>query len=200
MAAKAKRQTKRRQQAQNLAKAMSNEHRVQALRILSERAASPSEVAEELGLDVRKLAYHIVRLKELGCIEKVGDRQVRGAVETFYRAIEMPLVHTDEWEEVPPERRASLVGEFFQAILDEGTRALEAGTVGQDDKFWVGPAPYTLDEQGLAELVALHDEQFEKAAEIQADFADRQAKGEAGEPMKVVSVTACFRAAPPEKP
>ncbi len=69
-----------------LAKALSNEVRARALDLLSAGPMSPKEIAAELGLDVRGLAYHVRVLKKLGCIELVETRPRRGAVEHVYRA------------------------------------------------------------------------------------------------------------------
>jgi DNA-binding transcriptional ArsR family regulator len=69
-----------------LAKALSNDVRAQALELLSEGAWSPKAIAAELGRDVRAVAYHVRVLKKLGCIELVGTKPRRGAIEHIYRA------------------------------------------------------------------------------------------------------------------
>lgn len=186
----------RQSEEQRLAKAMSHPDRAEALRILNERKASTSEIAEELGLDVRNLGYHIRKLRELECIEQVGTKQVRGALETFYRATVRPLVTDDEWDSVPADRRPGLVNEFFQAIVKEGARALEAGVLGEDSDFWIGPLPLKTDRKGFLELLELHDKLNRRAQMIEADYVKRAAKGEAGEEIEVISAHACFRGAP----
>lgn len=69
-----------------LAKALSNDVRARALDLLSTGPMSPKSIAAELGLDVRRLAYHVRVLKKLGCIELIETRPRRGAVEHIYRA------------------------------------------------------------------------------------------------------------------
>ena len=76
---------------QRLAKALSSSLRAQALTLIAEGVASPKEIAEKLGLDVRKVAYHVRVLKKLGCIELVETQQRRGAVEHIYRLTEQAL-------------------------------------------------------------------------------------------------------------
>jgi DNA-binding transcriptional ArsR family regulator len=71
-----------------LAKALSNEVRAQALRLIAEGPASPKGLAEALGLDLRGVAYHVRVLARLGCIELVETHRRRGAVEHVYRAAE----------------------------------------------------------------------------------------------------------------
>lgn len=76
---------------QRLAKALSNPLRVQALNLIAEGVASPKLIAEELGLDVRNVAYHVRVLKRLGCVELVETQQRRGALEHLYRVTERAL-------------------------------------------------------------------------------------------------------------
>ena len=191
--------TKRQKAEQNYAKAMSHGDRANALKILNERTASTNEIANELGVDVRKLGYHVRKLHEWEFIEVADKRQVRGAIETFYRAAALPIVYSDEWDEVPEERRPGLVGEFTQAIIDNVVRSVDAGVLGSDGDFWIGPIPQVMDRDALKQLVALHDEFKVRAAEIEAGYGERQANGEAGEPVHVVSAIACFPVPPPSK-
>jgi DNA-binding transcriptional ArsR family regulator len=191
--------TKRQVVEQNYAKAMSHGDRARALKILNERTASTNEIANQLGVDVRKLGFHIRKLHEWEFIEEVGSRRKRGAIETFYRATNLPIVYSDEWDEVPEERRPGLVGEFTQAIIDNVVRSVEAGVLGADGDFWIGPIPQVMDREALQELVALYDEYKLKAADIAADYGERQGNGEAGESVHVVSAVACFPVPPPSK-
>jgi predicted transcriptional regulator len=69
---------------QQLAKALSHSTRAQVLAVMAEGKASPKQVAERLGQDLRGVAYHVRVLQRLGCVELVETRQRRGAVEHFY--------------------------------------------------------------------------------------------------------------------
>jgi DNA-binding transcriptional regulator GbsR (MarR family) len=60
------------------------------LAALSEKEASPSELAEEMGESLGVVSYHTRILLELKCIELVRKTPRRGAVEHHYRAIERP--------------------------------------------------------------------------------------------------------------
>jgi DNA-binding transcriptional ArsR family regulator len=92
---------------QRLARALSHPLRVRILEILSERVASPNDLATELGVDLGHIAYHTRTLDRCGCLELVDTAQRRGATEHFYRAADrtglswMPL-DLDElgWDEV----------------------------------------------------------------------------------------------------
>ena len=67
-------------------KALAHPLRVRALAILTERDASPSELAEELGEPLGNVSYHVRLLHELGLIELVRTTPRRGAIEHHYRA------------------------------------------------------------------------------------------------------------------
>jgi DNA-binding transcriptional ArsR family regulator len=76
-----------------LLKALSHPVRARALTALSQRVASPSELASEQGEAVGYVAYHVRVLHELGVIELVKTRQVRGATQHFYRSTAHPYLN-----------------------------------------------------------------------------------------------------------
>jgi DNA-binding transcriptional ArsR family regulator len=76
---------------QRLAKALSSSLRARALSLIAAGIASPKAIAEDTGLDIRTVAYHVRVLRELGCIELVDTQQRRGAVEHIYRVTERAL-------------------------------------------------------------------------------------------------------------
>ena len=70
---------------------MTHALRAQALELIARRGtASPKDVAVELGVDIRTVAYHVRVLRKLGCVELADTRQRRGAVEHVYRLTEEP--------------------------------------------------------------------------------------------------------------
>jgi DNA-binding transcriptional ArsR family regulator len=71
-------------------KAYAHPLRVEILRLLEDRVASPTELATELGAPLSNTSYHVRRLEELGLIELRGRILRRGAVEHRYAA----RVHT----------------------------------------------------------------------------------------------------------
>jgi DNA-binding transcriptional ArsR family regulator len=76
---------------QRQAKAMSHALRAQALELIAHRgAASPKDLAVQLGVDIRTVAYHVRVLRKLGCVELAETHQRRGAVEHVYRLAEEP--------------------------------------------------------------------------------------------------------------
>ena len=74
-----------------LAKALSNPLRAEALALIGEGIDSPKQIAEKLDLDIRNVAYHVRVLRNLGCIELAEARPRRGTVEHVYRLAEQAV-------------------------------------------------------------------------------------------------------------
>src|ERR1700733_15404144 len=93
-----------------LAAVVAHPTRVKCLSILSERTASPVELAHQLDSDVGHVSYHVNKLRDLGVVELVGERQIRGAVEHHYRATAPAYVSAAEWagRSLEERRRYSL--------------------------------------------------------------------------------------------
>jgi len=78
-------------------KAVSHPVRARALTVLNQRVASPSELATEQDAPVWDVAYHVRVLRELGMIQLVSTRQVRGATQHFYRTVAPPDLDDELW-------------------------------------------------------------------------------------------------------
>lgn len=83
-----------------LLKAISHPVRARALAVLTQRVASPSELAAEQGVVVGDVAYHVRVLRKLGMIELVETRQVRGATQHFYRGTRQSYLDDEVWQKL----------------------------------------------------------------------------------------------------
>jgi DNA-binding transcriptional ArsR family regulator len=108
-------------------KALSHPIRMRAMQILSERVASPSDIARELNLPVANVSYHVTTLLRYGFIEEVDTAYVRGAVEHFYRAVERPVMWTPEWDAWPDHFKDEWTRQYFEAMTAEIRRATDTG-------------------------------------------------------------------------
>jgi DNA-binding transcriptional ArsR family regulator len=171
---------RRRAESERLMKAMSHPLRAAILRILGERTASPAELARELGDHLHNVSYHTKRLEQLGCVELVKERHVRGAVEHFYRATTRSLVDSSEWEALDPVIREDLVGESMQQVIDDFVASAQAKIVGADEEFWLTRTPLVLDAKGLSEALAIHERASEELQEVEARSAERLLREKAG--------------------
>ena len=165
--------TQGRKASENRIKAMSHPLRASILRMLTERTASPAEMARELDEELSNVSYHTKQLVEFECAELVSTRPVRGALEHFYRATERHLIDTDEWDDLDPVIAEDLVCEFMQKILDDFVSSRRAGIVGGDRNFHLTRTLMVLDEEGMQEALGVHERARLEIAEIQARSAAR---------------------------
>ena len=157
---------------QRLVRAIGHPLRLRLLTIFNERVASPSDLAAELGEPIGNVSYHTRILARLGCVELVKTKQVRGAVEHYYRAVVRPVFSDDDWAELPPSIRKSLAGAVLTEIADDmGSSANEGGF--DRDEVHLSRTPLTLDQQGWQDLNELLQELGDQALEIQAQSAAR---------------------------
>jgi DNA-binding transcriptional ArsR family regulator len=157
---------------QRLVRAIGHPLRLRLLTIFNERVASPSDLAAELGEPIGNVSYHTRILARLGCVELVKTKQVRGAVEHYYRAVVRPVFSDEDWAELPKSIRKSLAGAVLAEIADDmGAAATEGGF--DRDQVHLARTPLVLDQQGWQDLNELLQEVSDKALAIQADSASR---------------------------
>jgi DNA-binding transcriptional ArsR family regulator len=96
------------QQREDLISALNHLTRRRILRLLLDRQErlSPTEMAKELEMPLGDATYHAGILRDLGAVRRAGRRQVRGALQRFYKAtikddppIETLLEETRETDE-----------------------------------------------------------------------------------------------------
>ena len=76
---------------QLLARANTHPLRVSILEVLNldgGRTLSPKDLSHELQAPLSTVNYHVTELAKAGLVEIVGEQQVRGAIEHFYRAVD----------------------------------------------------------------------------------------------------------------
>jgi predicted ArsR family transcriptional regulator len=74
-----------------LARANTHPLRVSILEVLGldeGRTLSPKDLSHELQAPLSTVNYHMTELRRSGLVEIVGEEQVRGAIEHFYRSVE----------------------------------------------------------------------------------------------------------------
>jgi DNA-binding transcriptional ArsR family regulator len=166
---------------QSFVKALAHELRVEILGILTERMASPNELATMLDEGLSQVSYHVKVLKDYGLITLIKTEPRRGAVEHYYRATASTLLPAQEWRGIDGGLRtaigAGLASELFDGLADavEATKLTDADT-------HIGRTLLVLDAKGW-ENVRASGERFTKEVEKeQRESAARAAKtnGNAG--------------------
>lgn len=187
--------TQRRNATQNRLVAMSHPLRADVMRVLSERTASPKEIADELGEPIPNVSHHAKRLVQLGCAELVDKRQVRGAIEHFYRATERPLIDTEEWDDLHPLIAEKLVCDFMQSGIDDFVASAKAGMVGSDNRFHLTRTRLVLDDEGMEEALEIQERARLELMEAQARSASRLGQS-GGDAKHASSWLGCFEVPP----
>ena len=166
--------------------------RAKTLDVLSQRTASPTEIAHELHEPVHRVAYHVKKLLEVDAIELVDERPVRGAVEHFYRARVIPAFGEQEWSDMTPEQRKEFSTYTIQLGLAAIARALDSGTFDDRPDRCLTRTPLQVDEQGWVELSDLHHEMFHRTMQIRVDSANRVNGDESVPTIKTIQLAMFF--------
>jgi DNA-binding transcriptional ArsR family regulator len=112
-----------------LLKALAHPIRLQLLAVMGYKLMSPKEFALLRGESASKVSHHFRRLEELGFIELVRTRPVRGAIEHTYRRV-MQVVFSDrDWLVLPDEARQIIASTTLRELVGHITEALQAGTI-----------------------------------------------------------------------
>lgn len=119
------------EQAEQL-RALAHDLRARIVTVLRERAASTTELAEELGAPKGTVGHHLKVLERAGLVRVVRTRKVRALTERFYgRVARLFVLRSDE--SLPEELRGGALGamllrqaaeELVASAPDEDTSAL----------------------------------------------------------------------------
>jgi hypothetical protein len=179
---------------------MAHPTRLRAMKVFWERAATPREVAEELGEPTNNVAYHIRVLRRLNCIELVETRPVRGGrvAEHVYKAGERYQIwDEDGWKQLSEAERLGFTRAVTQQIAQDLAEAMATGTYFDDDDHHVSRMPMTLDQAGWREVVTLLADTLDELMAIQARVEGRT-DGEAERPDHAKVNILHFRSPPPK--
>jgi DNA-binding transcriptional ArsR family regulator len=153
-------------------KALAHPLRVQILRVLQDRVASPSEIAAELSASLGNVSYHVRFLARSDLLELVETRPRRGAIEHYYRARGRVQITDSAWAQVPQVVKDAMVAATLDQMLRYVTAAAALGGFDRGNAH-ISREALTLDEQGFAELGQLLRELLERAIQIETASAQR---------------------------
>ncbi len=148
---------------------------------------SPTEVANELDLEVSEVSYHFRELKKRKLIRLARTVQRRGFDEHFYEPIAPALDFDDDaWMKLPAGIRATFSGETLRQVIDALTEALNAGSFDARDRH-LSQSWLLVDERGWRELMRTVERALGQIMAIQTRCAERrQGSSEPGIPVAVV--------------
>lgn len=156
--------------------ALAHEDRVRIFAVFCERTASPIEIANEIGVSVNHVSYHVKVLLECRLIVLKDEVQVRGAMEHFYRAVTPTLIPPGSWENLPPAVRKCISIHILEEFFNDASAAMQAG-IFDDPPGELSWTPLILDAKGLERFGELVREFLESVLGLQADASQRLSDG-----------------------
>lgn len=175
-----------------LAKAFTHPLRGHVWVTLFERGVvSPTEIANELDLEVTEVSYHFRKLRKRNLIRLVRTVQRRGFDEHFYEPV-APAFHFDDadWMKLPAGVRSSFSGEMLRQITNAFREALEAGCFDARNRH-LSRTWLRLDERGWKELMSTLRRTLKRIEAIQKRSTERS-EDSSETPITVEVVMAAF--------
>ena len=182
-----------------LVKALAHPLRVSILSALEHRIASPSQLADELGVPLPNLSYHIRMLVQLDLLKLVKTRPRRGAIEHYYQAKGRVVVSDKAWGQVPTLVKEAMV----TAALKQAGEFVEAGAARggfEDAHAHLSRQALKLDEQAWEELSKRVSELHEFAVELQRESEKRNQDADHWNEVDAGLVMMFFKAPPVDIP
>jgi DNA-binding transcriptional ArsR family regulator len=160
-------------------KALTHPLRIQILRSLEERTASPSELADEIGAPLGNVSYHVRQLHGLGLIKLVKKTPRRGAIEHHYKALAQAPISDEAWAGAPGLVRDSVVGSSLGQLGKDVNAAASGGGFKRPEAQLVREE-LVLDEKGFADVAKELTRTRERIEKLRADSAKRLEKSGGG--------------------
>ena len=147
--------------------------RVHCISVLTDRVASPKELAAELGCDLRHVRYHLKQLEAVAMVELVREDKDAAdgrVVEHFYRATKRAWFDRETWKSAvgPNGATAAIMG----LINEDIGRAVAGGTFDEKHNH-ISRTPALLDPDSYEELLALLAETLDGIFAIKERAANR---------------------------
>jgi len=148
---------------------------------------SPTEIADELDLEVTEVSYHFRALKRRNMIRLVRKVPRRGVDEHFYEPVSPAFYFDDaEWMKLPLGIRSTFSAEMLRQIIDGLMEALEAGSFDARNRH-LSQSWLLVDERGWKELMRAVKAALDRFLAIQERSAKRREKSsEPGIPVSLV--------------
>jgi DNA-binding transcriptional ArsR family regulator len=182
-----------------LVKALAHPLRVSILSALEHRTASPSELADELGVPLPNLSYHIRMLVQLDLLKLVKTRPRRGAIEHYYRATGPVMVTDKAWGQLPELVKTALVSGTLQRIGKQVDEAAAAGGFDGEGSV-LNRSTVKLDSQAFQELCDALIEIERLSLRLQDESEKRRKSSNHTDEFEAGLIQLLFKSPPPATP
>ncbi|MGH2938870.1 MAG: helix-turn-helix domain-containing protein [Solirubrobacterales bacterium] len=158
-----------------MAVAMSHPLRVRILYAMHspDRRCSATDIAEETGIDVKRLSYHMRELATLGFIEQVDERPVRGSLEKIYAPAKRLEAWDLEYSSMPSALKRTLAASALKTGVHALGAAIDQGTFEARDDAMLGQDTIRVDERGAQEAMAVLEDALKSLLKIRDDAKAR---------------------------
>jgi DNA-binding transcriptional ArsR family regulator len=177
-----------------LAKALAHPLRLEILRHLGDRTASPSEIAAEIGAPLTNVSYHVRKLRALGLIKLVRKTPKRGVIEHYYSAQPRQTVTDEAWEQTPDIVKQALAMPSAQRGAERMVRAAAAGGFNRNNTHFMDQKR-TLDQRGWDDVAKLLHKTYDEIDRIERESLERLESGGKSESINAGFLIAFFEAA-----
>jgi DNA-binding transcriptional ArsR family regulator len=151
-----------------LAKALAHPLRVEILRHLGDRTASPSEIAAEIGAPLTNVSYHVRKLRTLGLIKLVKKTPKRGVIEHYYSAEPRRTVTDEAWAGTPDIVKEALITPHARRGAEEMMRSIATGGFNRHNSHFTRQTN-KLDERGWDESSKLLHKLYDDLAKVEQE-------------------------------
>jgi AcrR family transcriptional regulator/DNA-binding transcriptional ArsR family regulator len=152
--------------------------------VLNRGKASAEMLSREIGVPVKRVREQIGKLEEAGLVVAL-EEQANGdgdSTELFYRS-NTDYVDDDQWALMSLAERQAASEEIANLVAAEIDQAIELGTFDARHDRHLSRMPLLLDEPGWNDLMAIHNQAFHAAIQVQTESAERlKRSGEQGIP------------------
>jgi predicted ArsR family transcriptional regulator len=165
-----------------MAVAMSHPLRIRILYGMNapERRRSATDIAEETGIDVKRISYHMRELATLGFIVQVDERPVRGSLEKIFAPTRRPEAWDQEYSALPVAMKQILAASTLKTAVFALGAAIDEGSFDARDDSMLGQDTFWTDERGAQEALKILDDTLKRLVQVERNAKARLT--ETGEP------------------
>lgn len=185
---------------ERLSFALANRTRIEILAALNEASYTTSELAKIVGQTLSATGRHVKELLKDGAIEIAATRRARALDQNVYRAISMPVLTQEEFEEWPVDKIQELMTLVLQSSTAEALASLAAGKMATDPLVHMMWRWHTVDAEGHAAIADALIEARERIMEIESESAARTVGSGDTQKTVIVSTFAFQRSRRPVRP
>jgi DNA-binding transcriptional ArsR family regulator len=172
-----------------LFKALANPLRERIMILLTERVASPSQIATILDEDLGTISHHVRELAAAKLIELVRHAKGKRGEMKLYKAVARPILDVDSFSRMPKLLRAVASVNVGQLIVGDLAESINEGSFDARPGRTMLRVPGIVDEEGWEQIEPLSRRYLEGIFEIMAQSSERLAKsGDEGIPVTAAAL------------